>query len=1314
MAHLLVLGGERALSESRLQRLNQTIAAAHPGLSVRSATARHLVALETEPGPEARVRLERLLACADADGAAPDRTAQSNATRLERLVVTPRPGTLSPWASKATDIARQCGLPQVRRIERAVEYTFIGGTAAQLAPHVHDRMTEGIWPSIEAALALFDVPEAQPLRSIALLTRGRAALVEANQVLGLALASDEIDYLDAAFRDMQRDPTDVELTMFAQANSEHCRHKIFNAQWRLDGVDRSETLFGMIRTTHAANPDGTLVAYADNAAVLEGSRVARWLRAGDRYVSIDEPTHSVIKVETHNHPTAISPFPGASTGSGGEIRDEGATGRGARPKAGLCGFSVSNLRIPGAVEPWEFDAGKPDRIVSALQIMIEAPLGAAAFNNEFGRPNLCGYFRTFEQPVAGRVRGFHKPIMIAGGVGNIRAGHVEKLGLAAGALVIQLGGPGLPIGLGGGAASSMASGANSAELDFDSVQRGNPEMERRAQEVIEACTALGADNPILTIHDVGAGGLSNAVPEVVHSAGRGARIDLRAAPNEAPGMSPREVWSNEAQERYVLGIDPSRLAQFRTICERERCPFAVLGETTEALELDVVDPLLGNHPVQMSMDTLLGKPPRMTRDVTHVVVTHARLDYSGIELREACLRVLRAPTVASKSFLITIGDRSVGGLCARDQMVGPWQVPVADCAAATLGYGTRLGEAWSMGERGGLSVIDPAAASRMAIAEALTNLVAAPVALDRVRLSANWMAAAGVPGEDAALFDAVKAAAELCPLLGVAIPVGKDSLSMRTAWQDAAGEHEVVSPVSLIVSAFASCADVGAVFTPQLQAEALVGERTELILLDLSRGRHRMGASVFAQVYGQMGAEAPDLDRPQDLVALYRAVAQWRSSGDILACHDRSDGGLFATVCEMAFAGRQGVSMNVDLLAHDALAGDVDGSERRPEVMAGRDLQLVMAALFAEEAGLVIQVRASRRKAILGDARALGLSALLVGSVNARDEIRIVRNARTLVQFSRTELLQAWSSVSHQMQRLRDNPACADVEFDRLADDSDSGLSAQPSFDPSDDIAAPFIGRGARPAIAILREQGVNGHMEMAAAFDRAGFDAHDVHMSDILSGRTGLGDFAGLAACGGFSYGDVLGAGEGWARSILFSDRAREQFAGFFERADTFTLGLCNGCQMLANLAEIIPGATHWPRFVRNVSEQFEARLVMVEVQASASIFFSGMAGSRLPIVVSHGEGRALFRQDADRRAVGVPLRYTDNRGAVTEVYPFNPNGSPGGVAGVTSADGRVTALMPHPERLFRSVQHSWHPPEWGEDGGWMRMFRNARVALG
>ncbi len=1313
MAHLLVLGGDRALSEARLERLNGILARVCPGLEVHAATAHYLVALEAAPTLAERARLERLLASGDSDARAAS-TATIGAVGAGSMVVAPRQGTLSPWASKATDIARQCGLGGVQRIERAVEYRFTGGGATDLAPHVHDRMTEGVWPSLEAALALFEVPAPQPLRSIELLARGRSALVEADRALGLALAPDEIDYLVAAFEAMGRDPTDVELTMFAQANSEHCRHKIFNAQWRIDGVERSETLFGMIRTTHAAHPEGTLVAYADNAAVIEGAPIERWMRMPEGYRSIDEVTHSVIKVETHNHPTAISPFPGASTGSGGEIRDEGATGRGARPKAGLCGFSVSNLRIPGATEPWEFDAGKPDRIVSALQIMLDAPLGAAAFNNEFGRPNLCGYFRTLELPVAGRVRGFHKPIMIAGGVGNIRAGHVEKCGLAAGALVIQLGGPGLPIGLGGGAASSMASGANSAELDFDSVQRGNPEMERRAQEVIEACTALGTDNPILTIHDVGAGGLSNAVPEVVHSAGRGARIDLRAAPNEAPGMSPREVWSNEAQERYVLGIDPSRLDAFRAICERERCPFAVLGETTAALDLEVVDPLFGNHPVQMSMDTLLGKPPRMTRDVTRVAVLHAPLDFSSIELRDACLRVLRAPTVASKAFLVTIGDRSVGGLCARDQMVGPWQVPVADCAATALGYSTRVGEAWAMGERGALSVIDPAAASRMAIAEALTNLVAAPVALDRVRLSANWMAAAGAPGEDAALFDAVKAAADLCPKLGVAIPVGKDSLSMRTAWRDAKGEHEVVSPVSLIVSAFASCSDVGAVLTPQLQGEAAVGERTELILIDLARGRHRLGASVFAQVYGQMGAEAPDLDRPQELVALYAAVARWRAAGDLLACHDRSDGGLFTTICEMAFAGRLGVTINVDLLAHDALAGDVDGSERRPDVMAGRDLQLVMASLFAEEAGLVIEVRASRRKAVLADARQMGLSALLVGAVHARDEIRIVRNARPLVQFTRTELMQAWSTVSHQMQRLRDNPTCADAEFARLSDASDPGLTAHPEFDVDEDVAAPFIRRGVRPQVAILREQGVNGHMEMAAAFDRAGFDARDVHMSDILSGRVTLEGFAGLAACGGFSYGDVLGAGEGWARSILFSERAREQFATFFERTDTFTLGLCNGCQMLANLAEIIPGSTHWPRFVRNVSEQFEARLVMVEVQPTVSLFFAGMAGSRLPIVTAHGEGRAVFRTDADRRAVAVPLRYTDNRGAVTEVYPFNPNGSPGGVAGVTSVDGRVTALMPHPERLFRAVQHSWRPLVWGENGPWLRMFRNARVAIG
>ncbi len=1307
MVQLLVLGGDRAMSEFRLARLNALLATSPAAARVNATRHIYLISLASAANGQDHERLARLLDATERiDPLAPAPAAI--------LIVTPRRGTISPWSSKATDIAHQCGLANVARIERAIEYRLGDGDRGPLLPLLHDRMTESYWASLQAATKLFETPAAAALGSIELLRHGRGALIDANRVLGLALAADEIEYLENAYRALGRDPTDVELTMFAQANSEHCRHKIFNASWRIDAEDRAQTLFGMIRTTHAAHPAGTLMAYADNAAIIEGAVVERWMHSGAAYASISEPTHSVIKVETHNHPTAIAPFPGAATGSGGEIRDEGATGRGARPKAGLCGFSVSNLHIPGATEPWEFAAGRPERIASALQIMIEGPIGAAAFNNEFGRPNLCGYFRSFEQVVGAQVRGFHKPIMIAGGVGNIRDAHVHKRGLAPGDLIIQIGGPGMPIGLGGGAASSMASGANSAALDFDSVQRGNPEMQRRAQEVIDACTALGEHNPILSIHDVGAGGLSNAVPEIVHSAGQGAVIELRAAPNEAPGMSPREIWSNEAQERYVLAIAPARLSEFAALCERERCPFGVLGEVSVRHDLQVNDRLFGNAPVQMAMDMLFGKPPRMMRDVSHQPAHCQPIDFSGIELREACLRVLRAPTVASKQFLITIGDRSVGGLSARDQMVGPWQVPVADCAGTALGYSTRVGEAFAMGERGALAIIDPAAAARMAICEALTNLIAAPVALDRVRLSANWMAAAGVPGEDAALFDAVSAAAALCPQLGVAIPVGKDSLSMRTAWSDAAGDHEVVSPVSLIVSAFAHCTDVGAILTPQLRGGAADAARTELILIDLARGRHRLGASVFAQVHGQFGNAAPDLDDPAQLVALYAAVAQWRANDRLLACHDRSDGGLFATVCEMAFAGRRGVSLNVDLLALDPLALDVDGSERRPELMSGRDAEHVMAALFAEEAGLVIEVRAAHRQEILAQAREHGLSALLIGSVNARDEIRIVRNAKPLLSFSRTELLQAWSTVSYRMQRLRDNPQSAEAEFGQLAAADAPGLHALLSFDPAEDVAAPFIARGARPALAVLREQGVNGHMEMAAAFDRAGFATHDVHMSDILSGKVSLEQFAGLAACGGFSYGDVLGAGAGWARSILFSERGREQFARFFERADTLTLGLCNGCQMLAHLKELIPGTAHWPRFVRNASEQFEARLVMAEVMPSNSIFMTGMVGSRLPIVTAHGEGRAQFGSAADLARAAVIMRYVDHHGQATEAYPFNPNGSPGGIAGVSSTDGRVAALMPHPERLFRTLQYSWHPEDWGEDGPWLRMFRNARVALG
>ncbi|MCX7891417.1 MAG: phosphoribosylformylglycinamidine synthase [Burkholderiales bacterium] len=1306
---ILKLRGGSALPAFRLDKLNASLAAIRPGLRILQSEFWHFIETDGEPSDADRGRLERLLTYGEPAGAP--------AAATHTVVVTPRLGTISPWSSKATEIARQCGLASVLRIERGTLYRLAAPEATAVArslPLLHDRMTEAVLTSLDEADALFRHFAPRPLATVDLVGRGRAALEEANLAMGLALSADEIDYLAEHFTGLGRNPTDVELTMFAQANSEHCRHKIFNASWVIDGEPRRETLFGMIRETERASPQGTVVAYADNAAIMEGGEASRFFVDADGvYRRHREPTHTLMKVETHNHPTAISPFPGAATGAGGEIRDEGATGRGAKPKAGLCGFSVSNLRIPGHERPWERDFGRPDRIASALAIMIEGPIGAASFNNEFGRPNLAGYFRAYEAEVAGVVRGYHKPIMIAGGVGAIRAMHSHKAGIPAGALLVQLGGPGMLIGMGGGAASSMNVGANIADLDFDSVQRGNAEMQRRAQEVIDRCWALGEANPILSIHDVGAGGLSNALPELAASGGRGAKIDLRAAPSEEPGMSPREIWSNEAQERYVLAIAPASLEHFRAICERERCPFAVVGVATEAEHLEVRDPLFGNLPVDMDLRAVLGKPPRMVRDVRHVARRPAPFDASGIELREAALRVLAAPTVARKTFLVAIGDRSVGGLTARDQMVGPWQVPVADCAVTLADFEGYQGEAFAMGERTPLAVIDPAASGRMAIGEALTNLAAAPVtALGRVKLSANWMAAAGYPGEDAALFDTVRAVAlELCPRLGVGIPVGKDSLSMRTTWQEGGAQREVVAPVSLIVSAFAPVDDVRGTWTPALRTDR---GPTDLVLVDLARGRGRLGGSVLAQVYSQTGDEAPDFDDPAAMQRFYAALAELRAAGTVLAYHDRSDGGLFAAACEMAFAGRVGVTLNLDVLAYDPEALDVDGSEKTPALMAGRDAERVLAALFAEELGALLQVRMEDRERVAETLRRHGLYALVVGGPNARDEVRLVRNAAPVFAEPLAALERAWSETTYLMQRLRDNPDCAQEEYDAILDRADPGLSLALTFDAETDPAAPFVATGARPRVAVLREQGVNGQVEMAAAFDRAGFDACDVHMSDLLAGRVTLAGFSGAVACGGFSYGDVLGAGEGWAKSILYNDRLREEFAAFFARGDTFALGVCNGCQMMSNLAALIPGAAAWPKFVRNRSEQFEARVAMVEILPSPSLFFAGMAGSRIPVAVAHGEGRAVFTDAGARSAAIAALRFVDGRGAPATRYPANPNGSPDGLTGFTTADGRFTILMPHPERMFRWVQWSWRPDASGDSSPWQRMFANARAWVG
>jgi len=1306
---VLTLPGAVALSPFRIEKLRAALAGA-PAIDTRYM---HFVAV-SEPltSDESRV-LERLLTYGSR-GAQPPQG--------EMFLVIPRFGTVSPWSSKATDIAHNCGLAKVVRIERGVAFHAAGPLSAPqreaLVRAIHDRMTETVVGSVEEAHRLFAHATPQPLATVDLQGGGRAALEEANRRMGLALAPDEIDYLVENFARLGRNPTDVELMMFAQANSEHCRHKIFNASWTVDGEAQERSLFAMIRNTHQRSPRGTVVAYSDNSAVMEGAHAERFFPdASGEWRYRGDLTHILMKVETHNHPTAIAPHPGAGTGAGGEIRDEGATGTGGKPKAGLTGFSVSNLNIPGAREPWEGEYGKPGRIASALDIMVEGPIGGAAFNNEFGRPNLAGYFRTFELESEGEVRGYHKPIMLAGGYGNISAAHTQKKPLTRGTLFIQLGGPGFLIGLGGGAASSMASGQNVESLDFDSVQRANAELERRCQEVIDACWQMGDANPILSIHDVGAGGLSNAFPELAHSGGVGAAFDLRKVPNEEPGMTPMQIWSNESQERYVLAIDAARLEDFERICERERCLFAVVGHARDDDELVVDDPLFHNRPVDMPLEVLLGKPPRMHRDVRRRDRALQPLALQGVDLRDAAYRVLRLPAVADKTFLVTIGDRTVGGMTARDQMVGPWQVPVADCAVTTLGYHTYAGEAMAIGERTPVALIDGPASGRMAVGEAITNVAAASIArIGDIKLSANWMCAAGHPGEDAALFDTVRAVGmELCPALGISIPVGKDSMSMRTTWRDGDRGKAVTAPLSLIVSAFAPVTDVRRTMTPQLRTDA--GE-TELVLIDLGDGRNRLGGSALAQVLGQVGNEAPDVDDPARLAHFFEAVQALNAEGRILAYHDRSDGGLFAAVCEMTFAGRAGVTLYLDNLAFDEKQLDVDGHERQTDVLAGNLSDRILAALFNEELGAVLQVRRGDRDAVMQRLRALGLSreSHVIGHPNRDGEVRLVVNGKPVFAEKRSALHRAWSSVTHHIQRLRDNPVAADQEYDRLLDESDPGLNARLTFDPADDIAAPFIARGARPKVAILREQGVNGQMEMAASFDRAGFAAHDVHMSDILAGRVSLAGFKGFAACGGFSYGDVLGAGEGWAKSILFNARAREEFERFFQRDDSFALGACNGCQMMSNLKEIIPGAANWPHFERNLSEQYEARLTLVEVRKSPSILFAGMEGSRIPIVTAHGEGRAVFRDAKSMEACQylVGARFVDNRGRVTETYPFNANGSPEGITAVTTPDGRFTILMPHPERVFRTVLLSWHPEDWPDDSPWMRMFRNARAWVG
>ncbi|TRX55845.1 phosphoribosylformylglycinamidine synthase [Thalassomonas sp. M1454] len=1233
------------------------------------------------------------------------------------LLVTPRPGTISPWSSKSTDIAHNCGLNKIIRLERGIAYyvqTSVELTTeqtTQLAGLIHDRMMEVIFTDINDANSLFASAEPGKLTAIDIIGGGRKALEEANVNLGLAISDDEITYLFDNFSTLGRNPRDIELYMFAQANSEHCRHKIFNADWTIDGQKQPKSLFKMIRNTHELNGDYVLSAYKDNAAVMVGSEGGRFFANPESkvYEYTQEDIQILMKVETHNHPTAISPYPGAATGSGGEIRDEGATGIGSKPKAGLVGFTVSNLRIPGFEQPWETDFGKPERIVNAFDIMMEGPLGGAAFNNEFGRPAITGYFRTYEEEVNSfngvEVRGYHKPIMIAGGLGNIRDEHVQKGEIVVGASLIALGGPAMNIGLGGGAASSMASGQSTENLDFASVQRENPEMERRCQEVIDRCWQLGSDNPILFIHDVGAGGLSNAFPELVSDGGRGGKFEIRNIPNDERSMAPHEIWCNESQERYVLAVAPERMEEFTAICERERAPFAVVGYATEEEHLTLTDSHFAddealNTPIDLSLDILLGKTPKIIKDVERKTQAGDELNLTDVSLADAADRLLRLPTIAEKTFLITIGDRSVTGMVNRDQMVGPWQVPVADCGVTAAALDSYHGEAMAMGERTPVALLNFAASARLAVAESLTNIAGTDIGdLNRIKLSANWMSAAGHPGEDAGLYDAVHAIGEeLCPALGLTIPVGKDSMSMKTKWNENGEEKAVTAPLSLIITAFGRVEDIRKTVTPELRTDK--GD-SRIVAIDLSNGKNRLGGSCLAQVYKQLGSETPDVDSPEILKGFFNAMQRLVSEEKLLAYHDRSDGGLFTSVVEMAFAGHTGVDIDISKLAGDDLS-----------------------VLFSEELGAVIQIREDDVDAVHAILSEFGILDLCtdVGRINNEDTIRFSRDGEVVLENSRTYYRTVWAETTFKMQSLRDNSECAEQEHALKFDTEDPGLNTHLTFDINEDIVAANIAADAEnetnPKVAILREQGVNSHVEMAAAFDRAGFFAVDIHMTDVLAGRVDLNDYKGLVACGGFSYGDVLGAGEGWAKSILFNDNAREMFREFFHREDTFSLGVCNGCQMLSNLKEIIPGADLWPHFVQNKSERFEARFSLVEIQESPSIFFKGMEGSRMPIAVSHGEGHAEFKSEDAIAAANdsgtVSVRYVDNYGQVTETYPSNPNGSPDGITSLTTTDGRVTIMMPHPERVFRTVANSWHPDEWLEDSPWVRMFRNARKFVG
>ncbi len=1284
MGHFYSIDGQRAFSDFRMQKLAHDISAIDAKAQAVTAQNIYLINARQALSQEELNKLTKLLLATETVVQAPE--------NQQAFWVVPRLGTISPWASKASDIVHNCGMSAVISVEKAirfdVQYSGIGCTEPAWLNLLHDRMTQSVLRNVEELKNVFSHGEPEPLNTIPVAEMGRTALEQANQSLGLALATDEIDYLLNTYQSLQRDPTDVELMMFAQANSEHCRHKIFTGEWIIDGQKQDMALFPMIKNTKEKSPEGVLSAYHDNSSVIKGSTAARFFaQTGNVFEFSEEEIDILMKVETHNHPTAIAPFAGAATGAGGEIRDEGATGRGAKPKAGLAGYTVSNLHIPGRPLPWELDASKPEHIASALDIMIAGPIGAASYNNEFGRPNLCGYFRSYEQVIntedGAQRRGYHKPIMIAGGLGNIRNSHIQKNDIPAGSQVVVLGGPAMLIGLGGGAASSMASGSSDAELDFASVQRDNPEIERRCQEVIDRAWAMGDNNPIESIHDVGAGGISNAVPEILNDAGRGGKIQLRKVDCADPSLSPMAIWCNESQERYVIAIAPQNIALFSKICARERCPFAVIGEATDDGHLSVEDSLFNNKPVDLDMQILLGKPPKMLRDVTSKKITGQAFSFHEVDVDESLRQVLQHPTVADKTFLITIGDRTVGGMTARDQLVGPWQIPVADVAVTTNSFTSYQGEAMAMGERTPVANLNAPASGRMAIAEAITNIAAADIKkLSDIKLSANWMAACGYPGEDVNLYETVKTVGmELCPALGIAIPVGKDSLSMRSKWQDKQGEHEVVSPLSLIISAFAPVSDVRKTLTPQLRNN----KDTSLLFIDLAEGEQRLGGSIFSHITNQLGDDTPDLDNPERLKQFFAAMHELKQQDLLLAYHDRSDGGLWATLCEMAFAGRTGLSIDVSLLGTDLLP-----------------------TLLNEEIGCVLQVA---NKDILAVKEIFNKHNLLlalheIGTVQEDLKIDIAHSGKHC-QFDLLECQQLWSQTSYHIQRLRDNPECAQQAYENIKDKNNTGLyykspvgtASYTARDRDSDVKMP------KPRVAILREQGVNGQLEMAASFTLAGFEATDVHMQDLLDGTVNLQDFKGLAACGGFSYGDVLGAGQGWAQTILFHEALKEQFRTFFHRSDTFTLGVCNGCQMLATLKDLIPGAAHWPKILRNTSEQYEARLVMTQVNKSSSVLLKGLQGMHAGIVVSHAEGRMVF----EGKANNIAVQYVDPQGKTTQRYPYNPNGTLDAIAGLTNDDGRVTIMMPHPERVIRTVQMSWHPDNWDEFSPWFKIFQNA-----